>query len=66
MNTSDAESEVSHEQEECNKFTQEAVSEDINIVNEVDLSDTEVLETEIYMQDKNQDSINRTDDSQCS
>ena len=64
MNSSDTKSEVSNEEQEHNEFSQGEVTEDVNVIDEVDLSDTEVIETEIHTQDDNQDSVNRTDVSQ--
>ena len=51
MNASDAESEVSYEVDECNEHSQEEVAEDANVIDEVNVSNAEVVETEIHMKD---------------
>ena len=63
MNASETESEASHEAKEHNEHSQEEVAEDTNVIDEVDVSDTEVIETEIYAQDNKKDFTNRSNDS---
>ena len=63
MNASDTESEVSHEVEEYNEHSQEEVAEDTNTIDEDDVSDTEVIKTEICAQDEKKDLTNSSNNS---